>query len=152
MRRIGRLIVAVTAVALVLVLAPGTVVGGVGAVVQERKAMLHATNNTRDHHSIREVRINRVLSELARRHSLAMARRGTLFHTADPVGRYLRGLRWHAWGENVGVTSGTVRELQQAFMASLPHRQNILRTTYRHVAIGAVRADGTLWVTVFFYG
>jgi uncharacterized protein YkwD len=151
MRKIGRLIVAVTAVAVVLAMVPGTITG-VGAVVQERKAMLHATNNTRDHHAIREVRINRDLSELARRHSLAMARRGTLFHTADPVGHYLRGRQWHVWGENVGVTSGTVGELQQAFMGSLPHRSNILNTTYRRVAIGAIRADGTLWVTVFFYG
>jgi hypothetical protein len=27
-----------------------------------------------------------------------------------------------------------------------------LNGTFRHVAIGAVRKDGMLWVTVFFWG
>jgi uncharacterized protein YkwD len=41
--------------------------------------------------------------------------------------------------------------MEAAFMASAPHRANILHRTFRHVAIGAVRVDGALWVTVFFY-
>jgi len=45
-----------------------------------------------------------------------------------------------------------VADIESAFMASLPHRQNILNKTFRHVAIGAVRVDGVLWVTVFFWG
>ena len=42
--------------------------------------------------------------------------------------------------------------MQQAFMDSPPHRGNILNREFRQVAIGTVRVDGTLWVTVFFYG
>jgi uncharacterized protein YkwD len=41
--------------------------------------------------------------------------------------------------------------MEAAFMASAPHRANILHSTFHHVAIGAVRVDGALWVTVFFY-
>jgi uncharacterized protein YkwD len=46
----------------------------------------------------------------------------------------------------------TVDGLQDAFMASPPHRENILRTAFDHVAIGMARVDGHLWVTVIFYG
>ena len=92
------------------------------------------------------------MSQLARRHSVRMARRGELFHTANPGSYYLRGIRWSVWGENVGYTSGDVDGLQRLFMNSPSHRANILNRRFRHVAIGTVRRDGTLWVTVFFYG
>ena len=116
-----------------------------------RHRMLLATNHSRDNHAIHKVWINRDMSELARKHSLAMANADSLFHTGDPARYYLKGMDWHYWGENVGVTGGTVRDMEAAFMASAPHRDNILRTSFRRVAIGAVRVDGVLWVTVFFY-
>ncbi|HEX9299874.1 MAG TPA: CAP domain-containing protein [Actinomycetota bacterium] len=119
--------------------------------LRPRHAMLRATNASRYHHSLHRVWINRDMSDLARKHSLAMANSNTLFHTSDPAGYYLKGIKWHYWGENVGVTGGTVRDMESAFMASAPHRANILHSTFRHVAIGAVRVDGVLWVTVFFY-
>ena len=113
--------------------------------------MLKATNASRGRYELPTLRLNRELSLIARRHSLAMARNDRLFHTAD-VGVYLDGIAWHAWGENVGYTPGGVDGLEQAFMNSPEHRENILDRAFRHVAIGAVRVDGTLWVTVFFYG
>ena len=119
--------------------------------LRPRHAMLRATNASRYHHSLHRVWINRDMSDLARKHSLAMANSNTLFHTSDPARFYLKGINWHYWGENVGVTGGTVRDMESAFMASAPHRANILHSTFRHVAIGAVRVDGVLWVTVFFY-
>ena len=119
--------------------------------LRPRHAMLRATNASRYHHSLHRVWINRDMSDLARKHSLAMANSNTLFHTSDPARYYLKGIKWHYWGENVGVTGGTVRDMESAFMASAPHRANILHSTFRHVAIGAVRVDGVLWVTVFFY-
>ena len=116
-----------------------------------RHAMLRATNASRYNHALHRVWINRDMSLLAKKHSLAMANSNTLFHTSDPAGHYLKGIKWHYWGENVGVTGGTVRDMESAFMASAPHRANILHSTFRHVAIGAVRVHDVLWVTVFFY-
>jgi uncharacterized protein YkwD len=82
-----------------------------------------------------------------------MANKGSIFHTADPAGRYLDGVNWSTWGENVGVTGGTIGDLQQAFMDSPPHRANILNKEFHRVALGTYRdADGLLWVTVFLYG
>ena len=97
------------------------------------------------------LQLNRELSVIARRHSLAMSRAGTLFHTIERRRLSARD-NWHAWGENVGYTPQDVASLQQAFMDSPPHRENILNRAFTHVAIGSVRVDGTLWVTVFFYG
>jgi uncharacterized protein YkwD len=114
--------------------------------------MKRETNESRLNHDVRRVELHEHLSDLARKHSLAMARRGSLFHTKDPASYYLKGISWRTWGENVGFTGGSVRELQRTFMASPLHRANVLNRDFRRVAIGAVRVDGVLWVTVFFYG
>jgi uncharacterized protein YkwD len=119
---------------------------------RDRRRMYAVTNDARERHDVRAVDLDRQMSDLARRHSLRMAREGTLFHTKDPANYYLDGVHWSSWGENVGVTGGTVSDLQSAFMGSKPHRRNILGRSFRRVAIGAVRVDGVLWVTVFFYG
>ena len=112
--------------------------------------LFRATNASRGRFGVPKLTLNREMSQVARRHSLAMARAGALFHTGD-VGVYLDGISWHAWGENVGFTPGDVESVQNAFMKSPPHRTNILDLGFRHVAVGAVRVDGVLWVTVFFY-
>ena len=115
--------------------------------------MYRATNGSRLNYSVRRVDIHYTMSTLARRHSIAMANRGYIFHTSNPSSFYLKGVRWSTWGENVGVTGGTIAGLQNAFMQSSGHRSNILNRGFRRVAVGTYRdADGLLWVTVFFYG
>jgi uncharacterized protein YkwD len=138
--------------AVVAGLAVGLMASAAHAGISDRDAMKRATNTSRLNHDIRMVGLNAEMSELARRHSLKMARQNRLFHTADPSSYYLKGMNWRYWGENVGVTGGTVKDLQAAFMASPGHRANILNKAFTKVAIGAVRRDGALWVTVFFYG
>ena len=113
--------------------------------------LFQATNDSRGRFDVPKLRLNRELSVIARRHSLAMARSGELFHTGN-VDVYLHGIEWHTWGENVGYTGGDVESMEKAFMDSPPHRGNILNRAFRQVAIGSVRVDGTLWVTVFFFG
>jgi uncharacterized protein YkwD len=113
--------------------------------------LLRATNESRGRFELPKLRLNRELSVIARRHSMAMARSGSLFHTGN-VDVYLHTVGWHTWGENVGYTPGGVASVQQAFMNSPPHRENLLNRAFRDVAIGTARVDGMLWVTVFFYG
>jgi uncharacterized protein YkwD len=121
--------------------------------VYPRARMYQATNGSRIHNGVRRVDIHRTMSRLARRHSISMANKGYIFHTSNPSSFYLRGVRWSTWGENVGVTSGTVAGIQKAFMRSPDHRSNILNRSFHRVALGTYRdADGFLWVTVFFYG
>ena len=157
--RAGSVLVASFVVALVL--DPGTAAAShldvlpgkttAEAVGQGTWALLRATNESRERFDLAPLRLNLELSAVARRHSMAMARAGTLFHTPD-VGVYLRRIDWRTWGENVGYTPGGVGSVHAAFMASPIHRENILNGAFRQVAIGSVRVDGTLWVTVFFYG
>ena len=158
--RAGSVLVALFA--LVLVLTPGMAAASLldappssqasaSAVGQESWRLLRMTNESRERFDLPPLRLNLELSAIARRHSVAMARAGSLFHTLD-VAIYLRAIDWHTWGENVGYTPGDVGSVHEAFMASPTHREHILDGAFRHVAIGSVRVDGTLWVTVFFYG
>jgi uncharacterized protein YkwD len=160
LRSIG--IAATVSVVLLLSVPPATAVasrlGGPAAVRTSRLAvggdtwkLFKATNASRGRFNLPNLRLDRERSVIARRHSLAMARSGDMFHTAD-VDVYLHGISWRLWGENVGYTPRDVSSIMQAFMDSPPHRENILNRGFREVAIGAVRVDGTLWVTIFFYG
>jgi uncharacterized protein YkwD len=120
-----------------------------------RGRMYQATNNSRLNNGIHRVDIHWMMSKLARQHSIAMAQRGIIFHNSISViqGTYLEGIDWSTWGENVGVTGGTIGSLESAFMQSPGHRANILNQRFRRVALGTYRDDdGLLWVTVFFYG
>jgi uncharacterized protein YkwD len=50
------------------------------------------------------------------------------------------------------MTSGSLSDLQDAFMNSTVHRQNILNRRFKHVGIGVARDGDAYWVTVVFYG
>ena len=154
--------IALTRIAVVAALLTGLItvaVAPAGATTRSPRArMYRATNNSRLNHEIRRVDIQDRISALARQHSIAMANKGEfgkLFHTSVSriQGTYLDGINWSTWGENVGVTGGSIGDLQQAFMQSDDHRRNILDRRFRRVAVGTYRDDnGYLWVTVFFYG
>ena len=149
---------ALTRIALVAALMTGLSTMAIGpagaATLSPRAKMYRATNNSRVNHEIRRVNIQDRISRLARRHSIAMANRGSIFHTSTSVIRntYLDGVNWSRWGENVGA-AGSISDLQQAFMQSDAHRRNILDRRFRRVAVGTYKDDnGVFWVTVFFYG
>ena len=81
-----------------------------------------------------------------------MADHGYIYHsTGDQLRAQLDGYQWQLGGENVGV-GGSLESLEDAFMASTEHRKNILRRVYDHAAVGIVRADDRIWITVIFYG
>jgi uncharacterized protein YkwD len=109
--------------------------------------LFRATNDSRDRHGVHALDRAHRMSKEAEAHSRAMARSKHLWHTQGPV-RY--DAHCYSWGENVGWTTGDVPDLEKAFMASAGHRQHILDRTFERVAVGAVRSNGKLWVTVFF--
>ena len=90
------------------------------------------------------------LSRYARKHSQDMAEAGGIFHTNDLAAK-LKGKSWSTAGENVGMGPSLPR-LEASFMASTPHRRNILNREFDHIAVGVVESDGNFWVTVIFYG
>ena len=115
-----------------------------------RGEMFRLTNDDREAKDRRALDLNTRLSRYAKRHSQAMADKGELFHTQNLAAK-LDGLDWTIGGENVG-TGPDLTSLESAFMASTPHRRNILRRGFADAAIGVVESDGSFWVTVIFYG
>ena len=117
-----------------------------------RRQMLSLTNDDRRHHERKALDFATAISDYAKAHSRAMAREGYLFHsTEERLRNLLDGRNWSIAGENVGVGS-TLESLEDAFMDSKKHRENILRREFLHAAVGVVRQGGRLWVTVIFYG
>lgn len=118
--------------------------------VHRRDQMLRLLNQVRRQHGLPVFRINRELSSYAFRHSKRMARANDVFHTQD-LYRLVRSYHPTTWGENVGMARylKTVRKL---WMHSAEHRANILKRRFRRVGVGAVKARGSVWVTVVFYG
>ena len=121
-----------------------------GATLRARSEMFSLTNDDREARERRALDLNARLSRYAKRHSQAMADRGELFHTTDLAAK-LKGLNWTIGAENVGV-GPDLPSLESAFMASTPHRRNILRRGFAKAAIGVVESHGSFWVTVIFYG
>lgn len=117
-----------------------------------RRQMLALTNQDRETRDRRELGFAAALSKYAKSHSAAMARKGYLFHSTDEQLRdALEGYDWSIGGENVGV-GGSLDTLEDAFMASKLHRQNILRPDFQRAAVGVIRDGDRFWVTVIFYG
>lgn len=90
------------------------------------------------------------LSRVASKHTSEMVRRRDLFHTPSETLKK-RVTNWRILGENIGRGSSAT-SLHRAFMDSLSHRENILRSGYRYIGVGTKRAGGKLWVTVVFEG
>jgi uncharacterized protein YkwD len=118
--------------------------------VTRRHSMLHLLNRTRRNHGLPTFRLNVELSHFAWRHSKGMVERNRLFHTAD-LYQVVRAYHPSTWGENVGA-AGTLRRVRTLWMRSAGHRANILKSRFRRIGIGVVKARGLVWVTAIFYG
>ena len=95
-----------------------------------------------------ELRLDKQLTKVARKHTREMTAENLLHHTTETNMRR-RITNWMLLGENVGV-GGTVDSLHVAFMNSPSHRANVMHGTFRHVGIGTRHEHGRLWVTVVF--
>ena len=142
-------------VALVFLLAAVLVSSGIAITPAHAGSMLRAEmapliNDDRADKDRAALELDLELSRYAKRHSQDMVDAGALFHTVDLVAK-LKGKHWSIGGENVGI-GPNLQDLEAVFMASTPHRQNILNREFDHVAIGVVESDGNFWVTVIFYG
>lgn len=106
-----------------------------------------ATNSARAQNGLRSYAVSGDLSSVARSWASYMAAHRTLEHNPSYTSQVCC---WTKVGENVGVGS-TVSSIQRAFMASAPHRANILSTAFTQVGIGTARgSDGRLYVDEVF--
>jgi hypothetical protein len=105
------------------------------------------TNSARSQHGLRAYVVSSDLSSVANNWAAHMAANRTLAHNPSSTSQVCC---WRAMGENVGV-GGSASDIQQAFMNSAEHRDNILSSTYTEVGIGTARgSDGQLYVDELF--
>ncbi|HEY6566285.1 MAG TPA: CAP domain-containing protein [Actinomycetota bacterium] len=116
----------------------------------QRNEMFRLVNASRRNHGVHPLKLNWNLSTDAYRHTQRMVRRNSLYHTSD-LYSLVRRYRPRTWGENVGM-GGTLKRMEHMFMASPPHRANILNPAFKKIGVGVQRARGYLWVTLDFYG
>ena len=127
-------------------------------------AFVRATNADRREAGLKSMATTAPQAQLARWHSVALARRSASRHGGRCDSRAL----WHndiskasdhwVWlGQNVGCGSlgsdgltASVRRAQNAFMASSGHRRNILYRKANRFGVGTWVKDGVIWVTVNF--
>ena len=127
---------------------PATAQGFVPADEARVHAMVNATRAQRG-----LLPLDRVegLVTLAREQSVRMERNGSIYHNpALKAGLDASGLDWHWSGENVGV-GPDVATIQQAFLGSQHHLENIVRANYTALGVGVVSdGDGYVYVTQVF--
>ena len=140
----------VFALALALLLAGPLADHSAHAATSEQKAMRRLINKERSSRGKPKVRLKDNLNRIATRHSRRMASSNELYHNSR-LSYECRNMSWRILGENVGVGS-SVWSLHRAFMASTPHRKNILRSSFRKIGVGIARGGGRTWVTVVFLG
>jgi uncharacterized protein YkwD len=119
-----------------------------GALRRARLATLCLLNRVRARAGLAPLKLNPKLTRVARRHSREMVRRGYFGHTSangrSPFDRILRARyvpRNASWwlGENIGwgsASRGQPIALVRMWLASPPHRANILSRTFREIGIG----------------
>jgi uncharacterized protein YkwD len=119
------------------------------------RATLCKLNAARERHDLKPLKLNRRLSNAARRHSRDMVRRGYFAHDSpggatvvDRIRRsgYLRGASSWTVGENLAWGTrkrSTPRAITKGWMNSAGHRANILSPSFRDIGIGvALGAPG----------
>lgn len=118
---------------------------------EDEARLYELTNQSRAQNGLGPLAYDAAASGIARGWAQELARSGQLRHNPDLVAQVDAWVTrdWTRLGENVGY-SGTVDQVQAAYMNSTGHRANILGG-YNRVGIGAARdGGGRLWTTVVF--
>jgi hypothetical protein len=113
----------------------------------EEAQFVALTNQLRAQHGLSQLASYGPLVSIARTWSLNMATAGNISHNMN-LPNIVSG-PWTKLGENVGV-GGSVGAIQQAFINSPHHYENLIDPVWNYVGIGVVDSGGRIWVTVDF--
>lgn len=154
MRRIGMRRIFVVLVVAALWLLPAATAPATAQTFRtaDEAWVVSAVNRTRASKGLGTLEVVPGLVGLAREQSVRMEQRGSIFHNLDlKSGLTTAGLDWRWAGENVGV-GGDVRVIEDAFLASPAHYDNIVRPNYTAIGVGVLPdRDGTgVYVTQVF--
>ena len=109
------------------------------------KCFMRKVNAARAANGQRRLNWDKQLGYVARRHANVMANQGGVWHDQN-LGR--RVTRWRSLGQNTGA-GGRCRKLFGSFMASAPHRANILGG-WRFIGVGTQWKGHRLYVQTVF--
>jgi uncharacterized protein YkwD len=108
---------------------------------QLQRSVLDEVNRVRAAYRLAPLRPDPVLERAAQSHSVDMLRRGYFGHGAFAQRLSRFGARGPRLGENLAWgtgSAGDVRYIVQRWLASPPHRANLLRPGFRRIGVGAV--------------
>lgn len=116
-------------------------------------AIVRAMNVVRTSNGRRPLVVGSALTRAARSHSADMARRGYFDHGAFVQRLRAFGVRAPFVGENLAEGSHPLlaAAIVQMWIASSPHRQNLLEPSFRRIGIG-VAGSSTKLITADFAG
>lgn len=112
---------------------------------KSEKCFMRKVNRARAQNGQRRLNWDKQLGYVARRHANVMANHGGVWHDQN-LGR--RVTRWRSLGQNTGA-GGRCRKLFKSFMASAPHRANILGR-WRFIGVGTQWKGKRLYVQTIF--
>jgi hypothetical protein len=117
----------------------------------EEAHVLDMVNATRSKKGLGTLKMKSELVKMARGQADKMAAKGDIFHNDDLGGDMTSyGLDWRRVGENVGM-GPNVDVIEEAFLDSPHHYENIVYPTYDHAGIGVVDGkDGKRYVVQVF--
>lgn len=142
-RKVVALLSVLTGVAISLVIASAAPAGA----SSEAYDFLSRVNASRQAHGLKPLTMKADLVDVAYNWTKHMAANNSLAHNPNLTSQVKN---WQAVGENVGV-GPTVKDIEDAFMNSTHHRENILDSSFTEVGIATVRdSKGQLWVTQDF--
>jgi uncharacterized protein YkwD len=116
-------------------------------------ALAAKINNVRRANGLRALVVVPGATDVARRWAWHLARAEALSHNPDLVSalEHAGSAAWTEIAENVGEASSTdPSSLFNAYMASPPHRANILDSQARYLGVGVVERSGMAWNTLDF--
>jgi uncharacterized protein YkwD len=116
-------------------------------------ALAAKINNVRRSNGLRALVVVPGATDVARRWSWHLARAEVLSHNPNLVSalEHAGSGAWTEIAENVGEASSTdPGSLFSAYMASPPHKANILDPQARYLGVGVVERSGTAWNTLDF--
>lgn len=121
----------------------------------EEQGVIDATNAERKAAGVPPLKASPKLFEAARAHAANMARQEKMAHELDgkaPVDRVrAAGYRFARTGENVGWNYRTPATAVAGWMASPPHKANMLNKDFTEIGVGVARSEKgePYWAQVF---
>lgn len=123
---------------------------------EDEQTIFDLTNKAREKEKLPPLKLNALLTRVARAHSANMAKQGKLSHELDgknPSQRIKDAGYAASWGgENVANADGyTASAIFDMWMESKAHKENILKDKYKEIGIGVAKnAKGEVYYTQVF--